>query len=141
MSGVPRGTSAAMEDRMGTDEQKSGAYEGWAILELMGHRRLAGFVSEVAQYGTAMVRIDIPSEGEDGQAITQFYGGSSIYALTPVSEEAARAVARHHQPRPVSQYELTPPVESLSALSSGSGYGGDDPLGDGDEYDISDLPL
>lgn len=35
-------------------------YEGWAILELMGHRRLAGYVREVELAGTGMIRLDIP---------------------------------------------------------------------------------
>lgn len=100
-----------------SDEQKT-AYEGWAVVELMGHRRIAGLVSEVAQYGTAMIRIDVPADGE-GQPITQFYGGQSIYCVTPVTEEAARAVARHHHPKPVSAYELAPPVAARPALPQG----------------------
>lgn len=86
---------------------ESEAYTGWAVVELMGHRRIAGHVSEAAQYGTAMVRIDVP--GEDGSTITQFYGGNSIYCLSPVTEDVARAVARRNQPAPVSPYEILPP--------------------------------
>lgn len=40
---------------------KTTVYEGWAILELIGHRRLAGEVSEVTMYGSSMLRIDVPS--------------------------------------------------------------------------------
>ena len=68
----------------------SGAYEGWAIVELMGHRKRAGRVSEVEQFGAALLRIDIPA-GED--TVTEFYGGGAIYALRPCSEELARRVA------------------------------------------------
>lgn len=35
-------------------------FEGWAILELMGHRRLAGYVSECEVAGTKLLRIDVP---------------------------------------------------------------------------------
>jgi hypothetical protein len=94
-------------------QQQPAAYEGWAVLELMGHRRLGGYVREVAQFGTAMIRIDVPAESEDGQPVTQFYGGQSIYCLSPVTEESARAVARHSRPRPVHQYELVPPATAL----------------------------
>lgn len=83
------------------------AYTGWAVVELMGHRRIAGHVSEAAQYGTAMIRIDVP--GPDDTTITQFYGGNSIYCLSPVTEDVARAVARRNQPAPVSPYEILPP--------------------------------
>lgn len=35
-------------------------FEGWAIVELMGHRRLGGYVHEVELAGAAMLRIDVP---------------------------------------------------------------------------------
>lgn len=37
------------------------AFEGWAILELMGHRRLAGHVRAVEIAGAGMLRLDVPS--------------------------------------------------------------------------------
>lgn len=86
---------------------ESTAYNGWAVVELMGHRRIAGLVSEAAQYGTAMIRIDVPAA--DGRITTQFYGGQSIYCLSPVTEDVARAVALRNQPAPVSPYEILPP--------------------------------
>jgi len=65
------------------------AYEGWAIVELMGHRQTAGKVVEVQMAGSTMLRIDTP--GRDGATITsQFYGGSAIYCLTPCDETTAR---------------------------------------------------
>lgn len=79
-------------------------FEGWAILELMGHRRVAGYVREVSFAGTALARVDIP--GDDGPSFSQFYGGSSIYCMTPCTEEAARGVARANRPEPVHSYEL-----------------------------------
>lgn len=111
-------------------------FEGWAILELMGHRRLAGFISQVEMFGAAMLRIDVPGPDEvctlcggglaeaisdagpvpceacqgTGRkhviAATQFYGGSSIYCLTPTTEETARAFALRNQPAPVQRWEL-----------------------------------
>jgi hypothetical protein len=75
------------------------AYEGWAMLEVMGHRKRVGRVQEVEMYGGKMLRIDIPLEGGD---VTEFYSCASIYALRPLSEEVARdAAKRHADPRPV----------------------------------------
>ncbi len=76
----------------------------WAIVELMGHRRLAGYVEEVELFGGKMMRLDIPSE----PPVTQFYGPSAIYAVTPTTEEVARAFARDRQPRPVPLRARTP---------------------------------
>ena len=66
------------------------AFEGWAIVELMGHRTLAGFVSEVEQFGEKHMRIDVPSEPR----VTQFYGGKAIFSLTPTTEKIATEFAR-----------------------------------------------
>lgn len=82
----------------------------WAIVELMGHRQRAGLVQEVEQFGANMLRIDIPA-GED--TVTEFYGGSSIYAMRPATEEVARSVAeRLGDPRPISPvaYRLPAPA-------------------------------
>lgn len=88
-------------------------YEGWAIVELMGHRRLAGLVSQAEQFGVAMLRVDVP--GENGEvSATQFYGGSSIYCLTPTTEEIARAVALRNRPEPVARWELPAPKAEAS---------------------------
>lgn len=79
-------------------------FEVWGILELMGHVKTAGLISEQELFGTKLGRIDIPTE--DGQMITQYFGGHSVYRLTPASEVVARAFAAHNVPRPVSIYDL-----------------------------------
>jgi hypothetical protein len=84
---------------------ESTAYEGWAIVELMGRRRLAGLVSEVQQYGVTMLRLDVPGEGETVLA-TQFYGGAALYCVTPTDEETARAVSKLGRPAPIQRWEL-----------------------------------
>jgi hypothetical protein len=81
-------------------------FEGWAILELMGHRRLGGRVSEATIAGGAFIRIDVPHPNEAGTfRATQFYSPSAVYAITPTTEEIACAVA-HGAPEPVSRWEL-----------------------------------
>ena len=80
-------------------------FEGYAIIELMGHRRLAGYVREEPHFGTNMLRIDVP--GPDGPAVaTQFYGGGAVYCVTPCTEKMARDVAASNQPEPVREWEL-----------------------------------
>ncbi len=80
---------------------------GWAILELMGHIRLAGYVTEEERFGSKVGRIDIP--GPDGASVTQYFGGGSIYRLTPTTEQVARSVALHNEPEPVHRWELPAP--------------------------------
>ncbi len=79
-------------------------FNEWAILELMGHRRLAGKVTEATLAGGAFIRIDIPMK--DGKTSTQFYSPASIYAITPTTEEIARQVSLSSQPEPVNRWEF-----------------------------------
>jgi len=84
-------------------------FDSWAILELMGHRRLAGRVAETTIAGSGVLRIDIPrGEAADGFKATQYYPPSAMYCLTPVSEEIARGIAKELSERPVEVYELPP---------------------------------
>jgi hypothetical protein len=93
-----------------TTEQKVPEYEGWAVVELMGHRRLAGYVREVSMYGTAMLRVDVPGDDPATAFATQYYGGGSIYALTPCTEEIARNLSKHARETPEAiRYALPEP--------------------------------
>lgn len=74
----------------------------WCILELMGHRRLGGYLTETTIAGTGMLRIDIPSD----PPVTQLYSPSSVYCITPTTEEIARAIAASYPSQPVQRYEL-----------------------------------
>ena len=75
------------------------AYEGWALLELMGHRQRPGYVRKVEMAGGKMLRIDIPTPGGD---VTEFYGVQAVYALRPCAEDIVRAeITRWSDPRPV----------------------------------------
>lgn len=88
-------------------------FEGWAVVELLGHRVRYGRVSEVTMFGEAMLRIEIPTE----PPTEEFYSGKALYGIRPASEEAIRA---YHRPRP--------------ALSSGEVLVDDDD----DEFDAPD---
>jgi len=100
------------------------AFEGWAMLELMGHRQRIGYVREVEMAGGKLMRIDIPNEGG---YITEFYGCAAIYSLRPVSEEIARdAMRRHGDLRPVrpAEYRSLPAPQE----SNGGGHHDDDEM-------------
>jgi hypothetical protein len=79
----------------------------------MGHVRTAGRVTEEERFGSKMGRVDVPRA--DGGFTTVYFGGSSVYRLTPCTEEAARAVAIRQQPEPVHQWELPAPKNVTEA--------------------------
>lgn len=90
---------------MDTDRIVRGeAFDGWAIVELMGHRVRAGQVREVELAGGKMLRVDVHCE--DGVVLTEYYSTAAIYALRPCSEEIARAEMKGYaDPRPVRPVE------------------------------------
>jgi hypothetical protein len=97
-----------------TETQK---FEQWAIVEVMGHRRFAGMVSEQTIGGSSFVRVDVPAvtKGEETlAAFTKLFGSGSIYCISPVSEEIARGLAARWQEAPISVYEL--PERKIPAL-------------------------
>lgn len=67
------------------------AYAGWAIVEVMGHRRHVGHVSEVTLAGVAMLRVEAVVGNDFDQRQIHLYPGSSLFSLKPISEEEARA--------------------------------------------------
>lgn len=77
--------------------------ENWAIVELMGHKVVAGLTSKSEMLGKPMLRVDIPATSAFPE-FTQFYGDSAIYCVTFVSEEVARRTAEATKVNPVSVY-------------------------------------
>ena len=100
------------------------AFEGHAIVEIMGHQTFAGYVSEQVVGGGAMVRVDVPAVGDE-PAFTKLFGVASIYCITPVSEDVAFLAAKRTHSAPVSVYmpELHPRDDAPKRLEA---YGIDD---------------
>ena len=103
-------------------------FEGWAVVELMGHRKLAGYVKEQSIAGAGFLRLDVPG-GEDGKGTSKFYAPAAVYCITPMTELLARLLALNCQPAPVQRYELP----ALPAAKDAEMVDGDD--GSGDEAD------
>ena len=80
-------------------------FESWALVELFGHKRMAGKVSEQDIGGNGFIRIDVPAVN-GSQAFTKFLGPASIYGITPVDEEHAIAAAQAWNPRPIDALDI-----------------------------------
>jgi hypothetical protein len=76
----------------------------WAVLELMGHVKTGALISKDTQFGTALLRAEVPQT--DGSFVTQLVNPSSIYRITICEESIARACAKECQSKPMSQWEL-----------------------------------
>jgi len=110
-------------------EKSEGQLETWAIVEVMGHNRYAGFARQVPMGGAAMIRVDVPevppydversrynydTRKEEPYtekipatpAFTKFLGVSSIFAITPCTKEAAMAAVKTFRSAPVTVIDL-----------------------------------
>jgi hypothetical protein len=83
------------------------AFEGWVVIEMLGRRRLAGWLTETQIGGASFLRLDVPG-AEGAAAATQFYSPAAVYAITPTNEDTARQVAQLGRPAPVQRWELPP---------------------------------
>lgn len=79
-------------------------FEVWAIVELFGHNKIAGKVSEQTIGGSSMVRVDVPAT-EAAPAFTRLLNVSAIYAINPVTEEVAVGCAGRFQSRPIETWD------------------------------------
>lgn len=91
-------------------------FDQWAIVEVMGHQRFAGRVTEQAVGGANFVRVDVPAVG-DVPEFTKLFGPSSIYCISVTTEEVARAAATQMRVVPVSAYDLRKQFPQLSQQS------------------------
>jgi hypothetical protein len=66
----------------------SDKFEGWVVLELMGHRRLGGYLTEQEVGGVNFLRLEIPA--------------------TPTTAAIAKACAKANHPAPIHRWELPP---------------------------------
>lgn len=99
-------------------EQEKPSFDHWCIVEVMGHQRFAGRVTEQTIGGSSFVRVDVP-EIKGRQAFTKMFGSGSIYCITPVDEETARAAAGQMNNQPLEEWSarrmlgISPPQSDL----------------------------
>jgi hypothetical protein len=107
----------------------------WAVVELLGHRRRAGYVTEVTVCGTAMLRITLPAAvwGGDPQAWEQ-YTAAAMYGMHPASEAEVRGAWERDM-------EARRRAQEWQASRAALLPGDDDPDEDLDDDDDDDEPL
>jgi len=101
-------------------------FDSWAIVELFGHQKIAGRVTEATIGGCSFVRVDVPAL-DGAEAFTKFFGNGAIYSMTPTSEAVVRAALKQIRPEPVSVW--IPEVRKLPEYNHRE---------DDEEYEIDD---
>lgn len=80
-------------------------FEAWGIVELFGHSRVAGRISEATIGGCSFVRVDVPATG-NLPAYTKFLGNGAIYAINITDELAAKMAASTTADEPLSAWTV-----------------------------------
>lgn len=122
-------------------EEQNKKFEGWAVVELFGHSREAGYVTTEYFGSGALFRIDVPElterevtltrpewiEGKLAgkgsklirgavQGRTRFVGPAAIYAMNPCSQEAVMKVIESMSTREVKIVELVTEKQLVTTL-------------------------
>lgn len=107
------------------------AFEQHCIVELFGHQKIAGKVTEQQIGGASFIRVDIPAT-PNREGFTKFYHPNAVYAMTPVDEDIAKKAAANFDQAPVKKWELALPAPTVEydPERDEDGYGEDE----GEEY-------
>jgi hypothetical protein len=108
-------------------EDKNNKFEEWCLVELFGHQKIVGKVTEATLAGGALLRVDVP-EIAGQQAFTRFYSPGAIYSINPISENVARGLMERYRNEPVSRFELPQIAEKVEEPPAYSPAGDDDSI-------------
>ncbi len=82
-------------------------FSAWAIIEVMGHTRKSGRVTEETIAGAPMLRVDVPSSATDLEKFTTHYlSAQSIFQIHPCDENTARLSAVADGKRESYEYDI-----------------------------------
>ncbi len=90
-----------------------------AVVELFGHQRIAGKVTEQAFGSFTFIRIDVP-ETPLQPSFTRLVNPTAIYAINPVTEKVMIAMANNIQTKPIQAYDVREMVNKMIALKKGN---------------------
>ena len=101
----------------------------WMIVELMGHVKLCGIGTEVVVAGGGFLRVEIPTTpsplglGPDLIGFVRMVAPSSVYSLTPITQELAQELVKReaYRSHPVARWELSQFQPEQKALPSSEG--------------------
>lgn len=106
-----------------TPRDKAAPVAMWACVEIFGHRKHYGKISEVEKFGAKMLRVDVPAKADtEGEQFETFvYGGGAIFSVTPMTEEAARKWADSYGRFPLWSYSRLPAPSDYELDDDGDG--------------------
>ena len=90
--------------------------ELFAIVDLFGHQRLAGKVTEQTVGSSTFVRIDVP-ETKSQPAFSRLVNPTAIYSINPATEEVVNYMAENLCVKPIESWDIRKLQEKLMLLN------------------------
>lgn len=90
-------------------------FETTALIELFGHTRMAGTISEQTIGSSTFIRVDVP-ETELNPKFTRFLNPSAIYAINPITEEVMQEMAENMQVKPIDTWDIREVIRKQKTL-------------------------
>ena len=107
-------------------------FEIFAIVELFGHSKMSGTVTEQTIGSASFIRIDVP-ETKTQPKFTRLVNPSAIYAINPVTEDVMLVMAEGISSKPIDSWDIQTMQKKLLALNKSNGIINED--------DDDDLPM
>lgn len=151
-------------DQNVTYDNKGSHFEGWALIELFGHQREAGFVTTQYYGDKAMFQIDIPEIEAQQETIerprwddsrllaagtvierasipgrTRIVNPGAVYALNPATEQAVRVAISRNESRAVRVISIPTAPQLAAGHEVPVSAGSIDEEDDGQDYSGRDL--
>jgi len=105
------------------DQNTNSNFKTWAIVEVFGHEKYAGYVEELQIGGTSMLKIEVPNTGTGCEyplpGFTKIFNPSSVFSITPVSEDYAKEMANRLRKHPITAYEHKNIIETMAEKKFG----------------------
>lgn len=83
-----------LDDDGHSEKLKEPDLKSWALVELFGHQRIVGYLSQQTFGMGVLFRVDVPDLTKDGKTVrrgfTRYFGLSAIYSITPCDEPTVR---------------------------------------------------
>lgn len=86
-------------------DNMSDKFKNWCVIELMGHQRIAGMVTEEEISGQLFLRIDVPAVSGN-PPFTRYYGSAAVYSISPVTQEVVMIVLSNMYIEPVIKIDI-----------------------------------
>lgn len=102
---------------MTPEEQTDASFRHWAVVELMGHQKIAGLVEATQIAGAPFLRINVPNAA-GATRFSRFYSPSSVYCISPCDKQIAIGVALKLDAEPVQRYQLAELANTKPAQGS-----------------------